>query len=135
MPTTVYFATNRVLRGPADQLASYGDSVVAPSDYDAVTEVPEGLSFAQDDYYTSDCTIVNDSSGLPGSPQVAMGAWWSYDACVKTTDVPHLIELADGHVLKLRVETYYETGQEECNDSGRGGDESGVITMRWQYLQ
>ena len=30
MATTVYFATNRVLSGPADQLSSYGDSVVAP---------------------------------------------------------------------------------------------------------
>ena len=34
---TVYFATNRVLTGPADQLASYSSSVVAPSDPTVVT--------------------------------------------------------------------------------------------------
>jgi len=44
MPT-VYFATNRVLTGPADQLASYGESVVAPSDPNAVTY---GTAFVQE---------------------------------------------------------------------------------------
>lgn len=123
------------LNGGSSGPSCVGAAALLESDYDALTEVPDGLSYAQDDYYTGDCTIVNDSSGLPGSPQVAMGAWWSYDGCVKTTEVPHLVQLADGHVLKLRVETYYETGQEDCNSSGRGGDESGVITLRWQYLQ
>ena len=42
---TVYFATNRVLTGPADQLSSYSSSVVAPSDPTAVTY---GTAFVED---------------------------------------------------------------------------------------
>jgi esterase/lipase superfamily enzyme len=37
MPTTVYFATNRALNGPAEQWQSYGTSITAPSDPEAVT--------------------------------------------------------------------------------------------------
>ncbi|HLG47967.1 MAG TPA: alpha/beta fold hydrolase [Reyranella sp.] len=42
---TVHFATNRVLTGPADQLASYSSSVVAPSD---PTVVIYGTAFVED---------------------------------------------------------------------------------------
>ena len=42
---TVYFATNRALTGPADQLASYSANVVAPSDPTAVTY---GTAFVKD---------------------------------------------------------------------------------------
>jgi esterase/lipase superfamily enzyme len=42
---TVHFATNRVLTGPAEQLASYSSSVVAPSDPTAVTY---GTAFVED---------------------------------------------------------------------------------------
>lgn len=45
MPTTVYYATNRALSGPADRLASYGSSAVAPSDPNAVTY---GTAFVND---------------------------------------------------------------------------------------
>ena len=105
------------------------------SDYDELDEVPEGVSFVPDLYYTDDCTIVNDSSGLPGSPQVSLGSWWEYEGCVQTTGVPHLVQLADGHVLKLRIETYYGVDQDVCNETGSGGDESGIITLRWQYVR
>jgi esterase/lipase superfamily enzyme len=37
MPTTVYFATNRLLSGPAEDWRSYGTSIAAPSDPAAVT--------------------------------------------------------------------------------------------------
>jgi esterase/lipase superfamily enzyme len=42
---TVHFATNRVLTGPADQLASYSASLGAPSDPTAVTY---GTAFVED---------------------------------------------------------------------------------------
>jgi esterase/lipase superfamily enzyme len=51
MPATVYFATNRALNGPADQLQSYGESVVAPSDPSAVTY---GTAFVNDANLTAD---------------------------------------------------------------------------------
>lgn len=103
--------------------------------YENLTEVPDGITYEMDDYYTDDCTIVNDSSGLPGSPQVVLGPWWGYNNCVTTTGQPFLIQLADGRVIKLRVETYYEgDGQEECNSSGTVSTEGGYYTIRWAEM-
>ncbi len=51
MPVTVYYATNRVLNGPADALSSYSDSAVAPSDPSAVTY---GTAFVSDAGLTAD---------------------------------------------------------------------------------
>jgi esterase/lipase superfamily enzyme len=45
MPATVHFATNRVLDGPPDELASYSESVVAPSKPELVTY---GTAFVND---------------------------------------------------------------------------------------
>jgi esterase/lipase superfamily enzyme len=42
---TVYFATNRVLTGPAEQLASYSSAIVDPADPTAVTY---GTAFVED---------------------------------------------------------------------------------------
>ncbi len=122
------------LNGGSSGPSCVGAAALLESEYEAVTEVPEGIRFAPDDYYTDSCEIINDSSGLPNSPQVTMGAWWSYSACVKTTGVPHLIQLADGHIIKVRVETYYATGQEDCDARDQPGEDSGVITLRWRYL-
>ena len=105
------------------------------ADYSTVTEVPEGLVFVEDNFYSSNnCMIINDSSGLPGSPQLALAPWWSYDGCVKTTMVPNIIQLADGSVVKMVVEEYYSSGQEDCNAGGTANGESAMYTLRWSYL-
>lgn len=122
------------LNGGSSGPSCVGAASFLESDYADLDAVPEGLSFAPDAFYTDDCTIVNDSSGLPGSPQVVLAPWWSYAGCVKTTEVPHLIQLADGHVIKLVVESYYGSGQEECNEDDVPGDDSGEFTIRWRYL-
>ena len=51
MATTVYFATNRLLQGAPDQLSSYGESAVAPSDS---TQVTYGTAFVEDAGLTAD---------------------------------------------------------------------------------
>jgi len=104
--------------------------------YEDLTSVPEGLTYQPDAYYTDDCTIINDSSGLPGSPQVAMGAWWGYpDSCVSTTGTPMLIQLEDGRIVKLVVESYYDgEGQAECNADGSTSADSGYYTLRWTVM-
>lgn len=102
--------------------------------YEGLTEVPEGVSYIEDNFYTEDCTIINDSSGLPGSPQVALAPWWSYDGCVQTTKVPHLIQLADGSIVKMVVEAYYESGQEDCNSGVGPGNGSAIYTLRWTFM-
>ena len=104
------------------------------STYDDLVSVPEGLTYIEDDFYSDDCTIINDSSGLPGSPQVALAPWWTYDGCVQTTMIPHLIQLADGAVVKLVVESYYESDQEACNAGTGSGDGSAIYTLRWTFM-
>jgi len=122
------------LNGGSSGPSCVGAASLLESSYDDVTEVPEGISYAQDSYYTGDCTIINDSSGLPGSPQVALGAWWEYPNCVATTGVTHLVQLADGHVLKLTVEQYYGSGQDTCNETNSPGEDSGQISLRWAWM-
>jgi len=105
--------------------------------YEEVDVVPEGAEFLVDDYYTDDCTIVNDSSGLPDSPQVVLAPWWSYPGCVATSGVPHLIKLADGAVIKLVVEQYYQDAadQASCNAGmPPDGAVSAVFTLRWRPM-
>lgn len=103
-------------------------------DYASLSEVGEPTWY-EDAYMTASCEMTNESSGLPDSPQVAMSPWWSYESCVKTTGTPFLMQLDDGHVLKLVVESYYLTGQAECNESNATGGDSGNYTLRWQILE
>ena len=119
---------------------SSGPSCVAAAtmldtEYASIGEVPSGLQYFEDDFYTPDCTLINDSSGLPGNPQTALGAWWSYPGCVATSGTPFILQLDDGHIVKLVVEAYYGEGQEGCNESGTPGSESARLTWRWTYLQ
>lgn len=102
--------------------------------YSDLTAVPDGMSYATDDFYTDDCSFINDSSGLEGSPQVVMSPWWSYPGCVATSDVPFLIQLADGSIIKLVVESYYDEGQSNCNATGQATGNGGYIQMRWRFM-
>jgi hypothetical protein len=122
------------LNGGSSGPSCVGATPFLQKSYGELTEISDGTTYYTDDYYTDDCTIINDSSGLPGSPQVAMGSWWSYDACVKTTGYPFLIQLADGRVVKLVVEQFYGSGQEECNESDVPGEDSGEMRWRWRFM-
>jgi hypothetical protein len=104
------------------------------STYDSLTEIPEGLTFISDSFYTDDCTLINDSSGLPDSPQTALGSWWEYPGCVKTTMYPHLLQLANGRIAKMVVEQYYAEGQDTCNTSGTPGSDGANISFRWTFM-
>jgi HmuY protein len=102
--------------------------------YDGLTEVPDGTVYSEDDYYSMDCTLINDSSGLEGSPQVVLSPWWHYQDCVATTGVPALIELDDGRVVRFVVEAYYESNQDNCNDNHMPGTTSAMYTWRWGFV-
>ena len=122
------------LNGGSSGPSCVGGASLIEQDYDGVVSVPEGIVYAEDDYYTDDCTLINDSSGLEGSPQVVLGPWWEYPGCVATTGTPFLIQLATGDVLKFVVQAYYGEGQEECNESGSMGTDSAHYTFRWAFL-
>ena len=123
------------LNGGSSGPSCVGAAAFLESSFEDLTEVPDGMTYYQDDYYTSDCTIVNDSSGLPGSPQVALAPWWAYSSCVETTDVPFLIELEDGKVIRMVIDAYYDEGQEDCNSTGSTSGESAFYTMRWSFVE
>lgn len=64
-----------------------------------------------------------------------MGPWWEYPGCVATTGYPFIIQLANSRLVKLVVESYYEEGQENCNNTGAMGSGSANFTIRWIFLQ
>lgn len=104
------------------------------STYETLTSVPDNLSFISDSFYSDDCTLINDSSGLPNSPQTALGSWWEYPGCVKTTLYPHLIQLSNGRIVKMVVDQYYAEGQDTCNTSGSPGNDGANIAFRWTFM-
>jgi hypothetical protein len=124
------------LNGGASGPSCVGAVPFLEKKYEELTEVVADVTYLQDAFYPADCSaLINDSSGLPGSPQVALSAWWEYPGCVATTKVPFQVQLADGHVLKLVVEQYYGTDQNTCNQTGLPGSDSGQLRIRWTYLQ
>lgn len=124
------------LNGGSSGPSCVGALAVEGQSYAEVTEVPDDAAYQMDDFYDKDCRIKEDSRGLPGNPDVALGAWWAYpDTCVATTDQPFLVQLADGRVAKLAIETYYaDDGQETCNADGSTTAEGGYLTVRWRFL-
>ncbi|MBW1877008.1 MAG: HmuY family protein [Deltaproteobacteria bacterium] len=123
------------LNGGTSGPSCVGGAAFLEATYESLTEVSEDQVFYTDDFYTADCTIINDSSGLPGSPQVVLAPWWSYAGCVATSDVPFLIQLDDARVLKLVVDAYYGSGQDDCNTSDVPGEQSARFMIRWAFLQ
>lgn len=108
--------------------------------YEDVMAVPDGLMQKTDSYFTDapDCMLIEDGSGLPGSPATALSSYWQYPGCVKMTGNVFVVELADGHHLKLIVDQYYEdaAAQNQCNtmDSVPMGSKGAVLSVRWTYL-
>lgn len=102
--------------------------------FEAVQAQAHDADFIQDAFFTESCELINDTSGLPSSPQLALGPWWSYPGCVATTGVPFVVQLDDGQQLKLVVDSYYAEGQADCNSEGKMGTDSAHFTMRWGWL-
>ena len=101
-------------------------------DYDSLDRVPgTDLLLRQLLYFR--LLTHRDSYGL-GTPQVFMSGWWEYPGCVATTGMPFIVQLDDGRRLKLRVESYYVSGQETCNEEGVSGNGSANITIRWGFF-
>jgi len=104
------------------------------TDYADVTEIPGGTTLDEDRSYDDDCEMIDDGSGLDGSPDVTLSPWWTYTSCVATSLVPFVVEIEDGRTLKLVLEAYYGSGQESCNNQGTPGGDSANLTWRWSWL-
>jgi len=122
------------LNGGSSGPSCIGAAPFLERSFEDLTQVPDGLRFQVDDFLTEDCEIINDSSGLPDSPQVALSPWWSYPGCVATSDVPFLIELEDGRVIRFVVDAYYGRDQQVCNEQSEPGSLGANYTWRWSFV-
>ncbi|PRP94836.1 HmuY family protein [Enhygromyxa salina] len=107
----------------------------AAGSYADVDVAPDPSSFAIEDFYTDDCVLIEDMSGLPGNPAYAMANWWGYAGCVTTSNQVFVLSLPDDRMVKLTVEAYYAEGQAACNENGTMGSGSAEMTWRWRFLE
>lgn len=122
------------LNGGSSGPSCVGAAVFMDETYASLTSVPNQVPYGYDNFYTGDCTLINDSSGLPNSPQTVLGPWWEYPGCVATTGHPFILELADGQYIKFVVEEYYDEGQDNCNTGGSMGSGSANFQIRWTFM-
>lgn len=110
--------------------------------FEDVTEVPDGITYFEEEYYTergSSCTLIGDGSGLPGAPDTVLAGYWSYTTamCLGMTDYVYLLELGDGRHVRLTVVSYYiPENQTICDDGGALTPPTGAANfrVRWSYL-
>lgn len=105
--------------------------------YESVTQIPSNLTYEGDDFFDTSCTMIEDSSGLPGNPATALSGFWQYGSCLMMTDNVYVLQLRNGRHVKLIVDAYYSptTAQDQCDDFGTsGGGTSGMLTLRWAFL-
>ncbi len=104
---------------------------------ETLDSVSEELDFNAEQYMTEDsCDMIPDGSGLPNSPGVVLQNYWTYVNCVQMTGNVYVVELADGHHVKLLVTHFYDdAAQTECNDTGSNTPSgSGHIQLHWAFL-
>jgi hypothetical protein len=101
-------------------------------DYTAIAERPPVIT-ALESFYDDACNLLDDGMGL-GAPGYLLTPWWTYPGCVATTGTPFVIDLPDGRSLKFVVESYYASGQQQCNDDGAMGADAGRFVWRWQLM-
>lgn len=111
--------------------------------FEAVTEVPAGLSLYEEEYYTEAspgaCTIVGDGSGLPGSPDAVLAGYWRYSTsmCLSMSGFVYVVRTGSGRHVKLQVLSYYSpANQVICDGGGTPAPPSGSANfrVRWAFL-
>lgn len=122
------------LNGGVSGPSTVSAAAVEGSTYEELSALPDSAPLGSEAFYTEDCTLVDDGSGQ-GSPNYRMTPWWTYPGCVATTSVPFVIELADGSQVKFIVDSYYQSGQDTCNDTGTMGMGSANFSWRWAFLE
>ncbi|MBW2524190.1 MAG: hypothetical protein JRI23_08440 [Deltaproteobacteria bacterium] len=113
--------------------------LAGPPEYDTVTEVPTGLTYSEDEYFTPNCTMIEDGAGLE-SPATVLGGYWTYtdNHCLQMTENVYVLQLPSGRHIKLEVTHYYlADAQEDCNTTGSVDPAtagSANIRIRWAFL-
>jgi hypothetical protein len=124
---------NSGVAGPADVTVGR----TAPNtDFEALDSVPAGLEYRTERYFSEDCELVPDASGI-GAPGTALASFWSYAGCVEMTGNVYVIDLGDGTAVKLEVLAYYTPeNQVICNETHEVPMPSGAgnLRIRWAIL-
>ncbi len=113
-----------------------GARTAAGTTFDALTAVPDGLSYRTEIYFGATCDLVPDGSGL-GSPATALSSYWTYEMCVQMTQNVYVVQTAAGRHVKLQVIGFYPTDiQATCDATGTVPMPSmgGNIRIRWAFL-
>jgi hypothetical protein len=112
-----------------------GSRTAPGTSFDELSTIPTEVEWNQEQFISGTCELIPDGSGLEGAPAVVLQNWWNYDeGCVATTGNVYLLQLADGRVLKMIIDEYYLSGQQQCNTNGTTGMGGGNFTLRWQWL-
>ena len=108
------------------------------TDFASVTNAPVGAAYVNDDIFDTTCTVIDDGSGLPGSPATALASFWQYTGCVQMTHSAFVAQLSSGRHAKLIFDAYYlESVQAQCDSSGSisaSNTGSGTLRLRWAFV-
>ena len=109
------------------------------ADYEMLTSVPASAMFNDDIYFDDACMLIQDNSGLPGSPATALHSYWEYPmGCLKMTGDVFMLELADKKHVKLSVLDYYNPDvQTQCDTTGMipmMGSGAANLRVRWALV-
>jgi hypothetical protein len=104
--------------------------------FDSLEQVPDGLDYRTEQYFSADCDYINDGSGI-GSPATALASFWSYSACVAMTGNVYVVALRGDKHVKLQVLDYYTPpNQLTCNQTGMVPSPNGAgnVRIEWAFL-
>lgn len=127
----------RLNGGVAGPSCVRGARVPEGTTFEALTELPSGITPREEAYLSDSCELINDGSGLPNAPATVLASFWDYPGCVRMTGNLFVIELPDGRGVKLEVLSYYEPDrQQECQDTNGVTQPAGSANLRfrWAFL-
>jgi len=125
---------NSGVSGPSCVL---GAELPPGTDFDTLTSAPTDLVFEAESYYSSQCALTPDSSGL-GTPDTLTAGYWTNPGCLRMTGAVYVVQLDDGRQLKLTVDGIYPTPtQNECQETGTISSPipPNQLIFRWAFLQ
>ena len=124
---------NSGVAGPADVSVAR----TAPmTEFAALESAPDDLAYRTEAYFTEDCDLIPDGSGL-GAPGTALASFWSYAGCVAMTGNVYVLDLGGGDAVKLEVLAYYPPDiQQTCQQTDAVPMPSGAgnVRIRWAFL-
>ncbi len=109
------------------------------TDFASLDSVDDNLEFHAEAFMSQDgCTIIPDGSGI-GAPGTVLQNFWEYSTqqCLQMTGFVYVVELADGHHIKLTVTNFYDdAAQAECQTDGTlaASHQSAQIQLDWAPL-